>query len=230
VALPVDDREYTVMDLSTSSFKEFAAKAVDLVSEAMHDMGAKIPVVALREVIDNLIHAVPCSASIVLAHGGENIFVCDNGPGISRLDLAFEPGYSTATSRQRSYIRGVGLGLPLARDDLHSLGGYIRVESGPGEGTYVNLSLSGGAPEATPFNPDTQSLLLTQRQNNILFLLSEGEALGPSGVASELGIGLSTAYRDLIKLQDMGLVEVISNGKRFLSELGRSYLQSLLSL
>ena len=229
MAIPEGDSGYRVIDVAGNSFVEFSSRAIELVSEALRERSAMVPEIALREVVDNLIHAVPCSASIVLDPSCKNIYVSDTGPGISRPDLAFELGYSTATAVQRSYIRGVGIGLYLAREDIRSLGGDLRIETSPGMGTYVHIALSGAGP-ATGWGEENEGLNLTQRQNNILFLLSEGESLGPSGVATELNIGVSTAHRDLVKLQELGLIYITPNGKRFLSEMGRSYLQSLLSL
>ena len=186
------------------------------------------PLIALREVIDNLIHALPCAVSIVLDPQHNNLFISDTGRD-TPLDLAFDFGYSTAGELHRSYIRGVGIGLYLAREDMRSLGGDLRIESDDGRGTYVQLALS-ATPVSSGSAEGSDDFHLTQRQNNILFLLSEGESLGPSQISSELNTGVSTAHRDLVKLQDLGLVYVNTTGKRFLSEVGRSYLQSLLSL
>ncbi|MDD3718235.1 MAG: ATP-binding protein [Actinomycetota bacterium] len=229
VALPLEGGLFDVLDVGGEDFPEFADNLVSLVAQALDERGLDVPVVALREVVDNIVHALPCSVSVVVEPGLGNIFVSDTGGGIPRLDLAFELGYSTASDVHRAYIRGVGVGLYLAREDLRSRGGELLIASDPGSGTYVQLILSRSAPSLAPGGGGPQ-IRLTQRQNNILFLLSEGEHLGPSQVSAELNIGVSTAHRDLIKLQDFGLIYVNQSGKRFLSELGRSYLQSLLSL
>jgi anti-sigma regulatory factor (Ser/Thr protein kinase) len=229
VALPGEDGLFEVFDVGGEDFTDYAVNLTELISQALRDRGAVVPEVALREIVDNLIHALPCSVSVVLDPGLVNVYLSDTGPGISRPDLAFELGYSTASRVHRSYIRGVGVGLHLAREDMRSHGGELLIESDPGAGTYVQLSLSVTAPPPGWVEGDG-AFRLTQRQNNILFLLSEGESLGPSQVSSELNIGVSTAHRDLVKLQEYGLIYVNQAGKRFLSESGRSYLQSLLSL
>ncbi|MEW6555534.1 MAG: ATP-binding protein [Actinomycetota bacterium] len=232
VAIPDDDGTFEILDVGGGDFLEFARGLTELISGALRDRGLEVPGVALREVTDNLVHALPCSVSVVLDPPGGSIYLSDTGPGISRLDLAFGLGYSTAREEHRALIRGVGIGLHLAREDLRSRGGDLLVYSDPGNGTYIRMVLSGAAPPSAWEDDagDPGSLRLTQRQNNILFLLSEGESLGPSQVSSELNIGVSTAHRDLVKLQDFGLILVNSSGKRFLSDAGRSYLQSLLSL
>lgn len=231
VALPCGKGLFEVLDVESDqgSFTGFCEKLTDLLVCALQDRDAIVPRIALREVIDNLVHALPCSASIVLTPDHKSLFISDTGPGIPRLDLAFDLGYSTASESHRSCIRGVGIGLFLAQADIRSLGGELRLDTDPGRGTYVHFSLE---PTSAPHGlaGAAEAFHLTQRQNNILFLLSEGESLGPSQVSCELNIGVSTAHRDLVKLQDLGLIFVNSSGKRFLSELGRSYLQSLLSL
>ena len=229
VAIPDEEGHYDILEVTGEDFPAYADNLTALVEKALRSRDAAVPFLALREIVDNLIHALPCSVSVALDPQANNIFVSDTGPGIARLDLAFELGYSTAGQPHRSFIRGVGLGLYLAREELRSLGGELRIESDPGAGTYVHLCLSGPLPPQSG-DEDEGSLRLTQRQNNILFLLSEGESLGPSQVSSELNIGVSTAHRDLVKLQEFRLIYVGPTGKRFLSEVGRSYLQSLLSL
>lgn len=218
----------TVHEPPSAGFREFRDYVLDFILQVTNDSGMPFPSIALREIIDNLVHAIPCTVSVVVDPALCRIYISDTGPGIPRLDLAMEPGYSTATEEQRAYIRGVGLGFPLAQRNLADMGGNLHVSSEPGKGTYVCLSLVPDA--ATGWDPGKAHDNLTHRQNNILFLLSEVERIGPSGVASELGISLSTAYRELIRLENIGLICSTSDGKRFLSEIGKSYLQSLLSL
>ena len=62
--------------------------------------------------------------------------VADNGPGIPEdiRERIFEPLFST-----KSF--GVGLGLPLVRQILDQHGGEIRVDTAPGEGTAITLTV-----------------------------------------------------------------------------------------
>jgi PAS domain S-box-containing protein len=71
---------------------------------------------------------------------GVQLSVSDNGPGIEKdkLDNIFELFYTT-----KPVGRGTGLGLPICRKIVHSLGGTLRVESRPGEGTTFTIALSG---------------------------------------------------------------------------------------
>jgi Mn-dependent DtxR family transcriptional regulator len=51
---------------------------------------------------------------------------------------------------------------------------------------------------------------------------------GPSAVARELSVALSTAYRDLASLEEAGLIVADESGKRALTERGITLLDSLL--
>jgi len=51
---------------------------------------------------------------------------------------------------------------------------------------------------------------------------------GPSLVARELAIGLSTAYRDLARLEDLGLISADESGKRIMTAEGADFLKKLL--
>ena len=66
IAIPKDSSQYNVLDVEESSFDDFSPRVVDALSDILVDNGVDVPHVALREVVDNLVHAVPCSASIVL--------------------------------------------------------------------------------------------------------------------------------------------------------------------
>ncbi|MBC7252847.1 MAG: helix-turn-helix domain-containing protein [Actinobacteria bacterium] len=219
---------FAVHEVHTDDFHAFRERVMDIVLSSLEGGVAQPPEVALRELIDNLVHAVPCSASLVVEPSRKRFYISDNGPGINRLDLAMEPGYSTATEAQRSVIRGVGLGFYLAQREISSLGGELNVFSQPGGGTYISVSISDMDVSPTIHNGMVEEL--SQRQNNILFLLTEEEFLGPSQVSAELGISLSTAHRELVRLERLGLVTRSSDGKRFLSDMGKSYLRSILSL
>lgn len=70
--------------------------------------------------------------------------VVDHGPGIPRDVLAqmMEPFTQVGdAARTDSHVRGVGLGLPLARRLARSLGGELLLESDPGQGTVASLFL-----------------------------------------------------------------------------------------
>jgi hypothetical protein len=83
-------------------------------------------------------------------------------------------------------------------------------------------SLFGTEGESTEVGPSAPPWL-TKRQKQVLALVLESGSAGPSIVSRELGVGLSTAYRDLASLEDLGLIES-DGGKRTLTPSGLSFL------
>jgi two-component system nitrogen regulation sensor histidine kinase NtrY len=71
--------------------------------------------------------------------GGVAIRVDDDGPGVEDADRIFEPHYTTK-------VKGLGLGLAIARQIVEEHGGTIRAESVPGKGTSVRIHLPAAAP------------------------------------------------------------------------------------
>jgi signal transduction histidine kinase len=113
------------------------------------DLGATASVVradreelrrAFINVLRNSVQAMGESGTIRIAtssaEGTLSVRLSDTGPGIAPEVLArlFEPNFSTKTD-------GMGLGLTLVRSTIEQLGGSLSVESAPGEGTMVRISL-----------------------------------------------------------------------------------------
>jgi two-component system chemotaxis sensor kinase CheA len=55
------------------------------------------------------------------------------------LDLIFAPGFSTA--QQATNVSGRGVGMDVVKQNIEKLGGTVRVESTPGEGTQMSLRI-----------------------------------------------------------------------------------------
>jgi serine/threonine-protein kinase RsbT len=66
------------------------------------------------------------------------VVVADKGQGIPDIDLAMQPGYSTATPEMRERGFGAGLGLPNIKKNCDE----FRIESTPGVGTTLTYSIS----------------------------------------------------------------------------------------
>jgi signal transduction histidine kinase len=77
-----------------------------------------------------------------LEAGPVEMSVSDTGPGIEseESDKIFERFYRTDASRARS-TGGFGLGLAIAREMVEAMGGRIRVESAPGQGSRFTVTL-----------------------------------------------------------------------------------------
>jgi len=238
-----------VEDVGPAPAREFIEELAQRVHGLASERGGSIPYTVVREVSENLIHAGFAEPVVSILDSGRTIRFSDQGPGIIDKQRALLPGYSTATSDMKKVIRGVGSGLPLVGDYLALRGGSLTVEDNLRCGSVITISCAPStaqppnarlvvrsAPEQEPLAAATPSpaalfgevspgpvTKLTTRQKHVLALVLESGSAGPSIVSRELGVGLSTAYRDLASLEELGLI-VSESGKRTLTEAGLAYL------
>lgn len=192
------------------------------------ERGGRVPYVVIREIVENLIHAYFQNATVTVLDDGNTIRISDQGPGITNKDLAFLPGFSTATTEMRRVIRGVGSGLPVAKEQLNLLGGTVTIEDNLDHGTVVTLSLRRDPEPSLPGDrPVRHRPEVTPRQKKVLLLIAELGAAGPMAIAGELDISHSTAYRELQALQSLNLATGKGRGKRTLTEEGIAYLDEV---
>lgn len=193
------------------------------------EQGGQVPYMVIRELIENLIHASFRDVVVTVLDGGQVLKISDHGPGIVDKDKAAQPGFTTATAEQRQWIRGVGSGLPIAKESLAFLRGVMTIEDNLGGGTVLTINLPHSAGGDTPPPaPGASAMRLSTRQKRLLVLLMELGAAGPTPLARELEIAPATAFRELGILEKAGLVRAIGDGKRVLTEDGISLLDSLL--
>ena len=193
------------------------------------ERGGRVPYGVIREIVENLIHAYFRNATVTVLDDGNTIRISDQGPGIADKVRALQPGFSTATAQMRRIIRGVGSGLPLAKEQLQFLGGTLQIEDNPERGTVVTLSVHRDPPTAnTAPARVAERRHLTTRQKKILLLIAELGAAGPTTIAKELDVSHSTAYRELHALETLGLVTPRGRGQRTLTEDGIAFLETTL--
>ena len=194
-----------------------------------HEQGGKVPYTVINELIENLMHAFFRDVVITILENGRMIRISDHGPGVDDKERAFLPGFTTATPEQRNIIKGVGSGLPIARESLAFLRGVITVEDNLGGGAVFTIRLP--SHDATPTAPaaaaGTPDIKLTTREKKILVLLMELGSAGPTALARELGIAPATAFRDLGLLEKAGLIHSVRDGKRALTEEGLNLLDTI---
>lgn len=179
-----------------------------------------LPPLAVREVIENLVHAEFEGACVSVLDAGAALRVSDCGPGIADKDRAMEPGFSTACERQRAVVRGVGSGLPVAAHAMHAAGGDLALEDNLRGGTVVTLSspLTAPAPAANE---------LTERARQVMAVLVEIGPATPAGIAAELAMDLAPCGRELVLLEHRSLVERHADGTRALTDAGTALLATL---
>ena len=236
-----------VEDIEPAPVGEFIESFTTRIYELAREQGGSVPYTAIREVTENFIHADFAEPVVSILEDGMTLRFADQGPGISDKDRAIMPGFTTAHGDMKRFIRGVGSGLPIVRDYLSLSGGSLDIEDNLGGGSVVTLyarrasqtagrasvsvspakaSAAHAEPGAlhssfqeTLDSPDGGRPHLSTRQKQALALVMESGAAGPSLVAKELGCGVSTAYRDLASLEELGLI-CSDGGKRTLTEQG----------
>jgi anti-sigma regulatory factor (Ser/Thr protein kinase)/ribosomal protein S25 len=249
VVVYLENGEPEITEVSAGSPGSATTKITRLVARKVAELETEIPERAVREVVENLIHADYRGVVISVLDGGKTVRVSDRGPGIASKSQAMEFGFSGASSEALGSIRGVGAGLGIARSEVGKAGGRLSIEDNLGGGSVVTLSVASGAeveaaqspapkpdeaqsPSATPqrkYPGGVPRINISERQQNVLVTVLECGEVGPSTIADRLEISVSTAYRDLSVLEEHGLVAGDETGKRVISPLGRDYVEAIIS-
>src|SRR5919202_1018654 len=144
--------EPEVSEVSAASARAATRKFLGLVMEEVRASRGSVPEVAIRELIENLIHAEFKGVVISVLEDGNVVRISDKGPGIENKERAFEFGFSGAVPEAVGEIRGVGAGLGLARAAAKKAGGTVTIEDNIGGGTVVTISML----EAAEVSNDTK--------------------------------------------------------------------------
>jgi hypothetical protein len=203
--------------------ESLATRAYDLARER----GGLLPVEVFRELVGNLVHADFAGVVVTILDRGNTVRISDRGPGIPDKDAAQRRGFTSADARCRRFMRGVGSGLSIVKDTLTALDGVLEIEDNLGRGTVVTARVP--PRRETPLAPAAvPAYNLSERQLKTLLLAVELAPVGPTRIAQELGISTSTAYRDLVFLEDAGFVVSGTAGHRSVTEVGLAYLDTIL--
>jgi DNA-binding transcriptional ArsR family regulator len=231
--------EPEVTEVAAANPGSATAKFTRLVMDEVRAVGGKAPEEAVREVVENLVHAGYQGVVISVLEGGNVVRVSDKGPGVQHKDRAMEFGFSGATPEALREIRGVGAGLGIARAAAEKVGGTVRLEDNIGGGTVTTISVAGGGEVHKEQEPSLSAprrypdgvprMNISERQQKVLVTVLECGEVGPSTVAERLEISVSTAYRDLSVLEEHGLVVTDESGKRVISPLGKDYVEAIVS-
>ena len=206
------------------------------VNQLAHEQGGEIPFMVMREIVENFIHARFVAPTISIMDNGNTIRFSDQGPGIKEKNRALEFGTSSATEEMKSFIRGVGFGLPYAQQYMVEKGGSLTLEDNISGGTIVTLSTRRSKDahiqtlptqeeaEELPVNQNQQAvlhaqqavsqqpaaqlpnLILTDRAKQVLQYLSEHEWVGATELTSTYGLSTPTWSRELKSLLNIGII------------------------
>lgn len=227
-----------IHNISATDASGLIASLSSSVYSLARDAGGPIPYTVIREMVENYIHADFRDTVVSVMDDGHVVTFSDHGPGIADKNTALRPGFSTATNEMRRYIRGVGSGLPIVNEFLSLSGGALDIEDNLGSGTVITLrAVVEKVPPSSGVSFENAPALtrgslsdfprLTTRQKRVLSLVLEIGDVGPTLVSKELGVGLSTAYRDLAFLEERGLISSDEGGKRCLTLFGSEFLDVL---
>lgn len=240
VAVYPDGGEPEVSEVSAASTGAAAGKFSKLVMDKVREARGQVPEEAVRELVDNLVHAGHKGVVISVFDAGNVVRISDKGPGIRDKVRAFEFGFSGASEEASEEIRGVGAGLGIARAAAEKAGGTVTIEDNIGGGTVATIAMKkdaqpqrddAPAPSSQPPRryPDAvPKMNISERQQKALITVLESGEVGPSTVAEKLEISVSTAYRDLSVLEEHGLVAGAESGKRQITPLGRDVVEAII--
>lgn len=203
--------------------------AAERVTALVGELGGLVPSAAIREVVDNLIHADLVGGVVTILESGNTVRISDRGPGVAEKDRARAAGFTTAGPREYAVVRGVGAGLAVASELMAQVNGTLEIDDNLGGGTVVTLRAPRGGVTATlgeSGGPDASHL--SERQLRALLLIVELGPVGPTKIARELAVSTSTAFRDLVALRDSHFVEADRQGHRSATEEGLRFLQTVL--
>ncbi len=229
-----------VIEAAAAHPRSATTKFTRLVMDKVREVGGKVPEESIREVLENLVHAGYRGVVVSILEDGNVVRVSDKGPGVEDKGRAMEFGFSGATPEVLEEIRGVGAGLGIARAAAERVGGTVTIEDNIGGGTVATVTVSRegaerGEPAGAAVRPTPQrrypdgvpKMNISERQQKVLITVFECGEVGPSTVAEQLEISVSTAYRDLSVLEEHGLVVADESGKRFVSPLGRDVVEAI---
>jgi hypothetical protein len=191
------------------------------------ELGGRLPVMVFRELVENLVHASFAGVVVTILDRGNTVRISDRGPGIPDKEAVLRPGFTSADVNAKRFIRGVGSGFSVVKETLAGMEGVLEIEDNLGRGTVVTARVSplyetGLASAVVP------AYNLSERQLKTLLLTVELAPVGPTRIAQELGVSTSTAYRDLVSLEDAGFVTCETTGQRSATESGLAYLDAVL--
>ena len=220
-----------IIRISPVQTADFIESLASRTYELSHEMGGAVPYTIIREVTENFIHAAFEEVVISVLDNGNTIRFSDQGPGIPDKQKARQPGFTSATREMKSYIRGVGSGLPIVNEYLDITNGDLVIDDNIDHGAVVTISLrKETAAQAAPTSPEvavtTEPVTepapkLTTREQAVVDILAREGDLGVSAIARLCSIPLSSTHALLKKLEDEGVIHTTTNQKkRALTPLG----------
>ena len=139
-----------MVEIEPTDISSYIDKIASTTYEMATQLGGIIPYTVIREVSENFIHANFKEIIVSILDHGCTIRFADQGPGIENKDRAQMPGFSSATSEMKDYIRGVGSGLPMVKEYLKFSNGRLVIEDNIKDGAVVTIAVDRNAGSTGP--------------------------------------------------------------------------------
>jgi anti-sigma regulatory factor (Ser/Thr protein kinase) len=97
----------------------------------------RVGVVTFEAEMNVVMYAERATLTFILTDDAISLDMNDRGPGIPDVNLAMQPGYSTASDEMREMGFGYGMGLP----NIKKNSDLLVLESEVGKGTRVRASI-----------------------------------------------------------------------------------------
>lgn len=130
-----------ILVIQPSDPRTYLEEVTNTVYRCMKEQGGSLPLMIIRELVENFIHAHFTEPIVSILDDGNTIRFADLGPGITDKERAFEFGVTSADRSMKRYIRGTGAGLPMVQQYLEHAGGAVSIEDNLGCGTVVTVSV-----------------------------------------------------------------------------------------
>lgn len=219
-----------IIEIPPGPTNEFIEALAACINEQKTLLGGEIPYTAIREVTENFIHAQFKEIVVSILDKGNTIRFCDQGPGITDVEKAQLPGFTSATEPMKAYIRGVGSGLPMVKEYLDLTHGRLYIEDNIEQGAAVTISL---APHKQTPTVDIQTSVplplrsLTDKEREVLGLFEKDNTLGVTDIVNITGGAASSVHKILEHLEEFGFIEKTRSRKRCLTAMGKQALEEL---
>lgn len=129
-------------DVSGDDFSKAGTASQDI-KKKLQQLGIPVSVIKRTAIamfeaeINMVIHAHGGRAFVDIAEDKIIIVMEDHGPGIPDIELAMQPGYSTASAEARDLGWGAGMGLP----NMKRNSDFMHIDSTVGVGTKVTMEI-----------------------------------------------------------------------------------------
>ncbi|HAH61237.1 MAG TPA: anti-sigma regulatory factor [Treponema sp.] len=129
-------------DVSGDDFSKAGTASQDI-KKKLQQLGVPVAIIKRTAIamfeaeINMVIHAHGGKASVDIDEDKIIIVMEDHGPGIPDIELAMQPGHSTATAEARDLGWGAGMGLP----NMKRNSDFMHIDSTVGVGTKVTMEI-----------------------------------------------------------------------------------------